>query len=212
MILSHLFLLILIAASPSNGATPANTARPPIPRAMIMRAIRSDLVYNAPHLEIDLDAATPSPAIANFVRAKLLRVTGKSDGYRLEPKGRLVLMLTAKGERIALRRGWAFGGGLLQIPTGRLSYVDGSYSVQRKESRAYITYLWRFEGNGNLAYLLRLGAPSTWPASMLTSCLRRGGLKHGPPQSRKIEIGRSSPGNWSRFPEIAGIQGCPAGK
>lgn len=63
---------------------------------MITRAIQADLTYNAPHLEIDLDAAKPSPAIDNLVRAKILRVTGKTDGNGLRPKGRLVLMLTAR--------------------------------------------------------------------------------------------------------------------
>lgn len=212
VIVSHLlFLLLLSAATPSNGAAPASAAATPIPETMIMRAISSDLAYNTPHLEIDLDAAKPSAAIDNLLRAKILRLTGKTDGHGLEPKGRLILMLTTRGEEIALRRGWAFGGGLLQIPTGRLSFVAGSYSVQRKNNTAYVTYSWRFEGNGNLAYLLRLGAPSTWPTSMLTSCIARDGSWNRPAQRRELAIVGDSLGIWSPF-ERAVISGCTMGR
>ena len=206
MIFSHLFFLALIVASPSNGAAKTNTA-PPIPTAMVAEAILSDLVYSTPHLEIDLDEATPSAAIENLVRAKLLRVTGKTDGYAMLPQGRLILMLTAKGEKTALERGWAYGGGVLQIPTGRLSWVGPSYSIQQDKKRTYLTYLWRFEGNANLTYLLRLGAPSTWPASMFTSCFLGNRFGPVPPQRRTIEIYRNAFGTWSTF-EIYPIKGC----
>lgn len=218
MILSRLFLLVLIAATPSNGAAPTNTAPSPIPREKIASAILSDLVYSTPHLDIFLDEARPSAAIDNLVRAKILRVIGKTAGSNVVPKGLLVLMLTARGERIALNRGWAFGSAVLQIPTGRLSYVAGSYSVQREKddsASAYVTYFWRFKGNSNLAYLLRLGTLSTWPRSMFTSCILDG-LRHAPPQSRKILIVRSSLGVWSPFAEGArgfvAIHGCVTGK
>lgn len=212
MILARILLLtLLIAATPSHGAAPTSVATSPIPEAMITRAIRSDLAYNTPHLEIDLDATKPSAAIDNLLRAKILRVTGKTDGHGLEPKGRLILMLTTAGEGIALRRGWAFGGGLLQIPTGRLSYVPGSYSVQRKNDTAYVTYFWRFEGNSNLAYLLRLGAPSTWPRTMLTGCIVRDGSRNQLPQRREIAIVKDYLGIWGLL-ERAVINGCTIGK
>lgn len=201
-----LSLVVLIAATPLSSASP-------IPTVMITRAIQADLTYNAPHLEIDLDAAKPSPAIDNLVRAKILRVTGKTDGNGLRPKGRLVLMLTAGGERIALSRGWAFGGGLLQIPTGRLSYVAGSYSLHRESQNhtARLTYLWRFERNDNLAYLLRLGAPSTWPKSMFPSCMPGWTSRPRLVRTREIYIVRDSLGNWSLF-ETAVIHGCASEK
>ena len=212
MILLRLFLLVFITATPSNGAAPINTLASPIPRASIDGAIRSDLVQNAPHLDVFLDESRPSAAINNLVRAKILRVIGKTAGSNVVPKGLLILMLTARGERIALNRGWVFGDGILQIPTGRLSYVAGSYSVQREKHVAYVTYFWRFEGNKNLAFLLRLGALSTWPRSMFPNCILGNGLRYAPPQRRKIELGWDSPGNWSLFPLTAVIRGCVSGK
>ncbi len=201
-----MFLLALIVAGPSNGTAQTSTAAP-IPTAMVAEAILADLVYSTPHLAINLDQAKPSKAIENLVRAKLLRVPGKTDGSGLRPKGYLILLLTAKGETTALERGWAFGGGMLQIPTGRLSWVGPSYSIQQDKNRTYLTYFWRFEGNANLTYLLRLGAPSTWPASMFMSCILDNRFRPVPPQRRKIEIYRNDFGTWSTF-EIYPIKGC----
>lgn len=207
MFLPHLFFVALAAITPAGSAALENDAALPIPVAMIAHAIRSDLVYNAPHLEIDLDGAKPSTAIDNLVRAKLLRVTGKTAGYGLGPKGLLVLMLTSRGERVALQRGWAFGGGVLQIPTGRLTWDARPYVVQRGKNNTYVTYFWSLERNDNLTYLLRLGAPSTWPKSMFRSCIPGNRSKYGPPQRRKVWIYRNNRGNWSSF-EIYPISDC----
>jgi hypothetical protein len=118
MMLCRLLSLVLIATATLGDALRGDSAGvgapAPVTEAMVMRAILSDLAFNAPYLEIDLDAANASPAIDNLVRAKILRIVGKSDGQGLEPRGRLVLMLTVAGERtpscckgITMRVSWS---------------------------------------------------------------------------------------------------------
>jgi len=59
----------------SLAASAADDATAPISEKTVIRAIFSDLAYNAPHLTIELDAARPSAAINNLVRVRC-RATG----------------------------------------------------------------------------------------------------------------------------------------
>lgn len=153
--LSAIALAISVVAPSAEGNT--------IPEPDIMPAILRDLTYNAPHLSIYLDGDLPNPAISNLERAGILKLVGKTSGNALVP-GRLVLLLTERGQRIALSRGWSMARGELGISTGRRAYVRGSYAVRSSNAKEIVvSYSWRYEPNENARYLLSIAPAGTWP-------------------------------------------------
>lgn len=190
---------------PALGQEP----QPAITEHMIVRAIASDLVYNSPQLSIELTGAKPSSAVDNLLRAGLVRVLGTTRNGGLRPAGRLILKLTASGQQVAAKRGWAVGGGMITIPTGRLVYVRNSYKMEQKGKTASVTFEWRYEANSNMRYLLHLGAPSSWPKTMYPDCLSTLGVAPAKAVSRTITIVTDGSGNWSNLEQaVYPIAGC----
>ena len=167
-----LFAVLLLLQFAPTGA---RAARPTITKQKIMNAILYDLAYHAPVIIIDLDGDTLRSSVRNLERAGILRVIGRTSADLYGPAGRLILLLTNRGQRIAASRGWGVRSGFLEIPTGWLKYMPGSYKLHGDGSLITISYRWRYEPNSNVSYLLKLGPLSSWSRSMYPTCLSASG-------------------------------------
>ena len=177
---------------------------------MMRDAILDDLAYNAPHVTINLFGATPSPTVDNLERGGILRLSRKtSPQSSLLPAGRLVLVLTELGKRIAATRGWSLAEGVLEIPTGRLVYAPGTYAVSSRFGGVMLSYTWYYEPDANLRFLLTLGPLSTWPPSIYPDCLSTDGSSLGKRILRTVALGRDSGSDWVNAAAASEpIQGC----
>jgi hypothetical protein len=187
----------------------ADDEQPAITREGIQDVITADLAYNAPNVSIILDDAEPSPAIRNLERAGILRIVGKTGpgGYIPVP-GRLILLLTEYGQSVALAKGWAIGSGKLEIATGQLEYIPGSYKLGQGKYGTTVSYSWRYEPNSNVSYLLKWGRPQSWPPSMYVSCLSPTGHTRTA-GTRTMPVFRSGYGTWDVIETATGpFRGC----
>ena len=72
-------------------------------KAKFLGTILYDLAYNAPNVLIDLKGEPPGPSVRMLARARILKVIGKTTADLLGPPGRLRILLTNRGQRIAER-------------------------------------------------------------------------------------------------------------
>lgn len=208
-VLRQLSVAIGLVAFQVAMAAYADEATPPLTEEAIVHAIASDLAYNAPHLTIELDEAKPIPAIDSLVHAGVLRILGTTAAGPNHCAGMKILLLTDQGQKIAQERGWSVAGGELNIPTGRLVYVPRSYTIVQSGRTTDVTYAWRYEGNDNLSYLLRLGPPTSWPKSMYPTCFDAAGNPTSRTVERKIVVTPDGFGSWSNLEQaIYPVDGC----
>lgn len=169
---------------------------PPITDSIVMQSILEDLSYNAPHLTVYL-GETRGPGVENLVNAGILQVTDNA------------LVATEFGQEKASSEGWVVTDELLEVTTGRLSYVPKSYHIQQGDRKAAITYKWKYEPNLDLVDLLKLGPLSSWPASIFPNCLTSTGEVTNRVPTRTIHLYLDFENQWESDPRSeALIRGC----
>lgn len=162
---------------------------PPISRLIVMQSILRDLTYNAPHLTIYLRSHKRDPIVQKFITDGILGINGDA------------LAVTEWGQKKAAAEGWLMAEGMIEISTGRLSYIPGSYRIDEAGREATLTYKWRYEENAGFMQLLGIAPVSSWPASTLPKCLGRIGKHANPAVSRTIHMWLAWNNVWNFTPE-----------
>lgn len=156
--LTRFTMLCLIFVSFADHVSAAE--RPLITAQDKRTMIRANLSYHAPSVTIWLDKGTPSAEVTDLVHAGILKVRYHTVSY-CQP--RLALLMTEKGQRIAGSHGWSFDDEFLTIPVGRYVFVKSSSFLRRWSSDSYtLRFRYRYDGNFNVPYLLKMGKASDW--------------------------------------------------